>query len=56
MRQVDALRDDLGAALVAELIADRRELVADDRRDPRRLGENVEQIDDLRHHLAGTRR
>ena len=51
-RQVDALRDDLGAALVAELVADRRELVADDRRDARRLGEDVEQVDDLRHHLA----
>ena len=31
-RQVDALRDDLRAPRVAELIADRRQLVADDRR------------------------
>ena len=51
-RQIDALRDDLRAACVAELVADRGELVVDDRRDARRLRQDVDQVDDLGHHVA----
>src|SRR6185437_13380220 len=51
-REVGAVRDDLGAPLVTELIADRVELVADHRRDARRLGQHIKQVDDLHHHLA----
>src|SRR4029079_9773497 len=51
-REVGAVRDDLGAPLVTELIADRLELVADHCRDSRRLGQHIEQVDDLHHHLA----
>ncbi len=45
------MRDDFRTAGVAELIADRGEFVADDLGDARRLGEDVEKIDDQRHHF-----
>src|SRR5207248_1422078 len=41
-RQVDALRDDLGTALVAELLANALELVVNDLRHATRLGQDVE--------------
>ena len=50
-RQIDALGDDFGAALIAELIADRLELIANNDGYALRLGKNVEQVDDLLHHV-----
>ncbi len=55
-REVHALRHDFRAALVAELVADRGQFVADDFRQARRLGEDIDEIDDEVHHflvLAG---
>src|SRR6202040_3990691 len=43
---------DFRAALVTELIANRFELVADDRRDAAGGGEDLEQVDDLLHDVA----
>ena len=51
-RQVLALRDDLGASLVAELVADRLELAADDPGHALGLREDVDQVGDQVHHLA----
>jgi hypothetical protein len=50
-REIHAVPDDLRAPRVAELVADRRELVMHHLRDAGGVRENVEKVDDLRHHL-----
>ncbi len=49
---VERVHHDLAAPRVAELVADRRQLVADDRGDALGLREDVEQVGDLAHHVA----
>ena len=46
------VQHDLGTTRIAELVADRGQLLADDRGDPLGPRQDVEQIGDQRHHLA----
>ncbi|EKE17239.1 MAG: hypothetical protein ACD_10C00550G0001 [uncultured bacterium] len=45
------VQNDLGPALVAELVANHRQFADDDFGNAFRLGENVEQVENLRHHV-----